>query len=166
MGLGDTISLEYAIGRWSCSSPFNFAIGLWATAPPPHYLPDLEHVKSKAMATGNGESVNPAYDAFRKHSAELLATIQDSEVTALAWDLFTKEFISAPVHDAATYQMHDKYHRASNLLKAVGSRLDVDPGEFDVFLSALARLQSMADLCERMKYGIAKPVGQDEIVWR
>ena len=80
------------------------------------------------------------------------------------WDLFTKKFISAPVHGAATYPMHDKNHRASNLLKAVGSRLDVDPGEFDVFLSALARLQSMADLCERMKYG--KPVGQDEIVWR
>jgi len=54
------------------------------------------------MATGNEESVNPAYDSFRKHSAELLATIQDFKVTALAWDLFTNEFISRPVHDAAT----------------------------------------------------------------
>ena len=56
--------------------------------------------------------------------------------------------------------MHDKNHRASNLLKAVGSRLDVDPGEFDVFLSALARLQSMADLCERIAVDAGKPVGQ------
>jgi len=114
------------------------------------------------MATGNGQNVNLAYDAFRKHSAELLATIEDAEVTALAWDLFSKKFISGPVHVAATHQMHDKNHRASNLLKAVGSRLLADPGKIDVFLSALAKLQSMAVLYKKIAEDAGKPVGQVE----
>ena len=101
------------------------------------------------MATGGGESFNPAYETFRKHSADLLMVIQDPEV--LAWELYAQNIIPAAVRDAAAYVMHEKGVRTSNLLAAVESKIKVDPGAFDVFLSVLAKQPSMSDLCERMK---------------
>ena len=101
------------------------------------------------MATGGREDFNPAYEAFRKHSADLLTVIQDPEV--LAWELFAENVISAAVRDAAVYMMHEKGVRTSNLLMAVESQIAVDPGVFDVFLSILAKRPPMNDFCERMK---------------
>ena len=101
------------------------------------------------MATGGRENFNPAYETFRKHSADLLTVIQDPEV--LAWELYAENIISAAVRDAAVYVMHEKGVRTSNLLMAVESQIAVDSGAFDVFLSILAKRSSMSDLCERMK---------------
>ena len=101
------------------------------------------------MATGGGESFNPAYETFRKHSADLLTAIQDPEV--LAWELYAEGIISAAVRDAAVYVMHEKGARTSNLLAAVESQIKVDPGTFDVFLSVLVKRPSMSYLCGRMK---------------
>ena len=101
------------------------------------------------MATSDRESVNPAYGAFRKHSADLLTVIQDPEV--LAWELYAKNIISPAVRDAAVFVMHEKGARTSNLLIAVESQIKVDPGTFDVFLSVLAKRPSMSDLCGKMK---------------
>ena len=101
------------------------------------------------MATGGGENFNPANEAFRKHSADLLTAIQDPEV--LAWELYAQNIIPAAGRDAATYMMHEKGARTSNLLMAVESQIKVDPGRFDVFLSVLAKRPSMSDLCRRMK---------------
>ena len=100
------------------------------------------------MATG-GENFNPAYEAFRKHSANLLTVIQDPEV--LAWELYAENIISTAVRDAATYVMHGKGARTSNLLIAVESRIKVDPGTFNKFLSVLAKRPAMSDLCRRME---------------
>ena len=101
------------------------------------------------MATGGGESFNPAYEAFRMYSADLLTVILDPEV--LAWELYAQNIIPLAVRDAATYVMHEKGVRTSNLLAAVESQIKVDPGTFDLFLSVLAKRPTMSDLCKRMK---------------
>ena len=102
------------------------------------------------MATADGgENFNPAYETFRKHSADLLAVIQDPEV--LAWELYAENIIPAAVRDAAAYMMHGSGARTSNLLMAVESQIKVDPGTFDVFLSVLAKRPSMSNLCRKMK---------------
>ena len=113
------------------------------------------------MATGSGESFNPAYKTFRKHSADLLTVIQDPEV--LAWELYAQNIISSSVRDAANNTMHGRCKRTSDLLAAVDSRISVDPETFDVFLSVLAKQPSMSDLCERMKNVYSKSVGM--LVW-
>ena len=105
------------------------------------------------MATG-GENFNPAYEAFRKHSADLLTVIQDPEV--LAWELYAENIIPPAVRDAAAYMMYEKGARTSNLLIAVESQIKVDPGMFDVFLSVLAKRPAMSDLCGRMKEACGK----------
>ena len=99
------------------------------------------------MATGGG-NFNPAYETFRKHSADLLTVIQDPEV--LAWELYAEKIIPAAVRDAAAYVMHERGMRTSNLLIAVESRIKVDPGTFNKFLSVLAKRPAMSDLCRRM----------------
>ena len=101
------------------------------------------------MMAGGRENFNPAYEAFRKHSADLLTVILDPEV--LAWELYAENIISAAVRDAATYMMHKTGARTSNLLMAVESQIKVDPGMFDVFLSVLAKRPAMSDLYGRMK---------------
>ena len=105
------------------------------------------------MATGGG-NFNPAYEAFRKHSADLLTVIQDPEV--LACELYAKNIISTAVRDAAAYVMHERGVRTLNLLIAVESQIKVDPGMFDVFLSVLAKRPAMSDLRRRMKEAYGK----------
>ena len=99
------------------------------------------------MATG-GENFNPAYEAFRKHSADLLTVIQDPE--ALAWELFSENVITSNVVEFANNMTHERGERTSKLLMAVGSQIAVDPGTFDAFLSVLAKRPAMSDLCGRM----------------
>ena len=109
------------------------------------------------MATaGEGDNFNPAYETFRKHSADLLTVIQDPEV--LAWELYAENIISPAVRDAANNTMHERRKRTSDLLAAVDSQIAVDPGMFDVFLYVLAKRSSMSDLCGRMRnmYGKAR----------
>ena len=89
------------------------------------------------MATGGRENFNPAYEVFRKHSADLFTAIQDPEV--LAWELHAENIIPRAVRDAATNTMHERGKRISDLLAAVDSRIVVDPRAFDVFLSVLAK---------------------------
>ena len=89
------------------------------------------------MATGGGENFNPAHDTFRKHSADLLAVIQDPEV--LAWELYAENIISFAVVEFANKMMHERGTRTSNLLMAVGSQIKVCPGAFNTFLSVLAK---------------------------
>ena len=102
------------------------------------------------MATGGiGENFNPAYETFRKHSADLRTVIQDPD--DLAWDLYAENIIPQAVRDAAAYVMHEKGARTSNLLAAVESQIKVDPGTFNKFLSVLAKRPAMSDLCSRMK---------------
>ena len=101
------------------------------------------------MATGGGESFNPACEAFRKHFADLRIVIQDPGV--LAGELYSEDIITADERKAACYQYHDGSMRTSNLLSAVESKIEVDPGKFDVFLSVLAKQPSMSDLCKRMR---------------
>ena len=100
------------------------------------------------MATGGRKNFNPAYEAFRKHSADLLTVIQDPEV--LAWELYAQN-IPAAVRDAVAYLMHEKGARTSKLLMVVESKIKVDPGAFNVFLSVLAKQPPMSDLCRKMK---------------
>ena len=109
-------------------------------------------------ATGGGGNFNPAYKTFRKHSADLLAVIQDPEV--LAWELYAESVITPAVRDAATNTMHERGKRTSDLLAAVDSRIMVDPGAFDVFLSVLDKRPAMSDLCGRMKDAYSKSVGE------
>ena len=106
------------------------------------------------MSTGGGENFNTAYETFRKHSADLLTAIQDPEI--LAWELYAQNIIPPAVRDAAAYMMHERGARTSNLLAAVESRIKVDPGMFDVFLSVLTKRPSMSDLCGRMKDSYGK----------
>ena len=106
------------------------------------------------MASG-GEDFDPPYEVFRKHSANLLTAIQDPEV--LAWELYAENIISPTVRNAASFMMHERGARTSNLLVAVESRIAVDPRAFDVFLSVLAKRPSMSDLCARMKNMYGKP---------
>ena len=102
------------------------------------------------MATGGvGENFNPAYEAFREHSADLHTIIRDPGV--LAGELYSKGIITVGEHGAACYQYHDRSTRTSNLLLAVGSQIAVNPGAFDVFLAVLAKEPSMSDLCRRIK---------------
>ena len=101
------------------------------------------------MATGGGESFNPAYKAFREHSDDLHTVIQDPE--DLAWKLYSKDIITADEREAACYRMHGRSMRTSSMLSAVESKIEVDPGKFDVFLSVLAKQPSMSDLCKRMR---------------
>jgi len=100
------------------------------------------------MATG-GENFNPAYETFRKYSADLLKVIQDPEV--LAWELFSKCVVTSAVVEFANNMTHERGTRTSNLLMAVGSQIAVDPRAFDVFLTVLDKRPSMSDLCGRMK---------------
>ena len=100
------------------------------------------------MATG-GENFNPAYEAFRKHSADLLTVIQDPEI--LAWELYAENVIPAAVRDAANNMMHEKGNRTADLLAAVDSRIVANPGAFDVFLSVLANRPPMGDIYGKMK---------------
>ena len=100
-------------------------------------------------AAGGGGNFNPAYETFRKHSADLLTVIQDPEV--LAWELYAENVISPAVRDAVNNTMHERGERTSRLLAAVDSRIAVDPRVFDVFLSILAKRPSISDLCRRMK---------------
>ena len=109
-------------------------------------------------AAGGGGNFNPAYETFRKHSADLLTVIQDPEV--LAWELYAESVITPAVRDAATNMMHEKGKRTSDLLAAVDSRIVVDPGAFNVFLSVLDKRPSMSDLCGRMKDAYSKSVGE------
>ena len=110
------------------------------------------------MATSDRESVNPAYGAFRKHSADLLTVIQDPEV--LAWELFSESVITSAVVEFANNMTHERGSRTSKLLMAMGSQIKVDPGAFDVLLSVLGKRPSMSDLCRRMKDTYGKSVGQ------
>ena len=109
------------------------------------------------MATSDRENFNSAYETFRKHSADLLAAIQDPEV--LAWELFSESVVTSAVVEFANNMTHERGERTSKLLMAVGSQIAVDPKVFDVFLSVLAKRPSMSDLCGRMKetYGKAIP---------
>ena len=107
------------------------------------------------MATDGEENINPAYVAFRKHSADLLTVIQDPEV--LAWELFSKSVVTSAMVEFANNTMHERVLRTSKLLMAVESRIAVDPGAFNVFLSVLAKRPSMSDLCGRMKETYGKP---------
>ena len=102
------------------------------------------------MATG-GENFNSAYEAFRKHSADLLTVIQDPEV--LAWELFSEivPVVTLTVVEFANNMTHERGERTSKLLMAVGSQIAVDPKAFDVFLSVLIKRPSMSDLYGRMK---------------
>ena len=110
------------------------------------------------MATGGRENYNPAYESFRKHSADLLTAIQDPEV--LAWELYSESVVSSAVVEFASNLMHERGARTSKLLMAVGSRIEVNPRTFDVFLSVLTKRPSMSDLCRRMKDMYGKSVGQ------
>ena len=110
------------------------------------------------MATGGGKNFNPAYVTFRKHSADLLTVIQDPEV--LAWDLYSKDIITVDEREAACYNLHGRRMRTSSLLSAVESKIVVNPGAFDVFLSVLTKRSSMSDLCERMNDTYSKSVRQ------
>ena len=113
-------------------------------------MPSPAHlILNLTMATGGGESFNPAYEAFRKHSADLRTVIQDPD--DLAWDLYSEDIITADEREAACYHMHDGSMRTSSMLSAVESKIEVDPGKFDVFLSVLAKQPSMSDLCKRMR---------------
>ena len=103
------------------------------------------------MATGG----DPPYEVFRKHSANLLTAIQDPEV--LAWELYAENVISPTARDAASFMMHGRGARTSNLLMAVESQIVVDSRAFDVFLSVLAKRPSMNDLCVRMRNMCGKP---------
>ena len=47
------------------------------------------------MDRSSRENFNPAYEAFRKHSADLLTAIQDPEV--LAWELFSENVVTSTV---------------------------------------------------------------------
>jgi len=118
--------------------------------------PPTNTQRNSTMATG-GENFNPAYEAFRKHSADLLMVIQDPEV--LAWELFSKKVVTSAVVEFANNKMHERDERTSKLLMAVGSQIAVDPGVFDVFLSVLAKRPSMSDLCGRMKDPYRKSPG-------
>ena len=125
------------------------------------WLPSPAHlILNSTMAnTGGRENFNPAYDAFRKHSADLLTVIQDAEV--LAWELYAENIISVAVRDAANNMMHERGKRTSDLLAAVESKIKVNPGAFDVFLSVLAKRPSMSDLCGRMKDTYGKLAGEE-----
>ena len=125
--------IDSALGTWDC---------------PAHLI------LNSTMATTGGENFNPAYKAFCKHSADLLTVIQDPEV--LAWELFAEHIIPSAVRDAAVYMVHEKSVRTSKLLMAVESKIKVDPGAFDVFLSVLAKRPSMSDLCRKMKDAYSK----------
>ena len=113
------------------------------------------------MATGGGENPNPAHDSFRKHSADLLAVIQDPEV--LVWELFSESVVTSAVVEFANNMTHERGTRTSKLLMTVGSRIEADPRVFDVFLSVLAKRPSMSDLCGKMKDAYSKSVGQDSL---
>ena len=122
-----------------------------AALSPPTYINTLETyvaTLNSAMATG-GENFNPAYETFRKHSADLLTVIQDPEV--LSWELFSENVVTSTVVEFANNMKHERGERTSKLLMAVGSKIEVEPGTFDVFLSVLAKRPSMSDLCRRMK---------------
>ena len=108
------------------------------------------------MATG-GENFNPAYEAFRNHSADLLTVIQDPEV--LAWELFSENVVTSTVVEFANNMTHERGARTSKLLVAVGSQIAVDPGAFDVFLAVLDKRPAMSDLCGRMKDSYRKSQG-------
>ena len=123
----------------------------YGTASPYHL------VLNSTMATG-GENFNPAYEAFRKHSADLLTVMQDPEV--LAWELYSKGVVSSAVVEFANNMTHERGERTSKMLMAVGSQIKVDPGAFDVFLSVLAKRPSTSDLCRSMKDACSKSVGQ------
>ena len=110
------------------------------------------------MATGGEENFSPAYEIFRKHSADLLTVIQDPEV--LAWELFAESVISSVVVEFTNNMIHERGMRTSKLLMAVGSGIKVDPTAFAVFLSVLTKRPSMSDLCRRMKDAYSKSVGQ------
>ena len=110
------------------------------------------------MATGGGKNFNPAYETFRKHSADLLMVIQDPEV--LAWELYAENIIPSAVRNAANNTMYERGKKTSDLLAAVDSRIAVDPGAFDVFLSVLTKRPSMSGLCKRMKDVYGKSVGK------
>ena len=110
------------------------------------------------MATNDRGDFNPAYETFRKHSADLLTVIQDPGV--LAWELYAKNITPAAVRDAANNTMHERGKRTSDLLAAVDSRIVVDPGAFDVFLSVLDKQPSMSDLCGKMRETYRKSVMQ------
>ena len=109
------------------------------------------------MATGGRENFNPAYKAFRKHSADLLTVIQDPEV--LAWELFSESVVTSAVVEFTNNMVHERGERTSKLLLAMGSQIAVDPGAFDVLLSMLAKRPSMSDLCGRMKDTYGKSPG-------
>ena len=111
-------------------------------------------ILNSTMATAGGENFNPAHEAFRKHSADLLTVIQDPEF--LAWDLYAENIIPSTVRDAANNMMHERGKRTSDLLAAVDSQIVADPGAFDVFLSVLAKRPAMSDLCGRMKDAYCK----------
>ena len=58
------------------------------------------------MATG-GENFNPAYETFRKYSADLLKVIQDPEV--LVWELFSKCVVTSAVVEFANNMTHERH---------------------------------------------------------
>ena len=101
------------------------------------------------MATGGRENLNPAYETFRKHSADLLTAIQDPEI--LAWELYAESVVSFTVVEFTNNMVHERGVRVSNLLMAVGPQIAVDSGALDVFLSVLAKRPSMSDLCRKME---------------
>ena len=101
------------------------------------------------MATGGRENFNPAYETFRKHSADLLTVIQDPEI--LAWELFSKSVVSYAMVEFANNMTHERGVRTSKLLMATASRIEVDPRVFDTFLSMLTKRPSMSDLCRKMQ---------------
>ena len=111
-------------------------------------------ILNSTMATAGEENFNPAHEAFRKHSADLLTVIQDPEI--MAWELYAENIIPSTVRDAANNMMHERGKRTSDLLAAVDSQIVADPGAFDVFLSVLAKRPAMSDLCGRMKDAYCK----------
>ena len=73
----------------------------------------------------------------RHFVSTLFTVIQDPE--DLAWKLYLGDIIiTAHERKAACYHMHSRSMRTSSMLSAVESKIEVDPGKFDVLLSTLA----------------------------
>ena len=111
-------------------------------------------ILDSTMANGGEKNFNLAYEAFRKHSADLLMAIQDPEV--LAWELYAENIISSEMRDAVNNRMHERCERTSKLLAAVDSQIAVDPEVFNVFLSVLSKQPSMSDLSQKIKNAYSK----------
>ena len=96
---------------------------------------------------------NPAAEAFRKCSADLIRGIQDHDLPLLSWEFYAAGAVPKSVVEEVNLMGWglSPEEKKTKLLSAVGDKIDIEPDKFQVLLRALKKLPRLIDVANRLE---------------